>query len=44
MPLFDCYLTLLWVGYMKFDWKKDGEMMLSHLGYGSFAVRDRLDT
>ena len=27
MSLFDCYLTLMWAGYRKCDWKKDGEMM-----------------
>lgn len=29
MPYFDCYLTMVWAGYMKWDWKKDGETMQS---------------
>lgn len=27
VPMFDCYFTLVWVGYRKWDWKKDGDTM-----------------
>lgn len=41
IPSFDCYLTLVCVGQMKCDWKKDGEtIQRSCLGYDSFVAGD----